>query len=215
MLVSNKTGLGFGVGEEPLAALFADFGCFITATDMEENEAKKMGWIDSGQHTSGITSSLNRFNICSPQLFEKNVKYLTLDMNNIPDNLGNYDFCWSACALEHLGSIKKGINFIKNSLKTLKHGSLAVHTTEFNVFSDDETLDHNSSYVLFRKKDIIELIDELTSNGHYVWPLDYNIGHGIIDDFVDIPPFSKKDMHLKLLLDKFTSTSIGLIIERR
>ena len=47
---------------------------------------------------------------------------------------------WSSCSLEHLGSISHGIEFILNSLKCLKQHGVAVHTTEFNLSSNEETL---------------------------------------------------------------------------
>jgi 2-polyprenyl-3-methyl-5-hydroxy-6-metoxy-1,4-benzoquinol methylase len=215
LLETGIRGIGFGVGEEPLAALFADFGCKILATDMNEEKAKKLGWNITGQHASNNLLKLNDFNICPQDKFLENVSYRTVDMNNIPEDLKNFDFCWSACALEHLGSIENGVRFIKNSLKTIKAKGIAIHTTEFNVYSDNETLDNNPMYVLFRKKDINKLISELESEGHYVSPMDFNAGQGILDNFIDLPPFSKKDMHLKLLLDNFVSTSIGLIIKKK
>ncbi|MBV5337004.1 MAG: hypothetical protein J0653_03215, partial [Deltaproteobacteria bacterium] len=71
------------------------------------------------------------------------------------------DFCWSSCSLEHLGSIKAGLDFIKASLKTLKVGGVAVHTTEYNVSSDEATIDNNPTLVLFRRCDIQGLVEEL------------------------------------------------------
>ncbi len=39
MLAPGRCGLGFGVGQEPLAALFAADGCEITATDQPQEAA--------------------------------------------------------------------------------------------------------------------------------------------------------------------------------
>ena len=125
-----------------------------------------------------------------------------------------YDFCWSACALEHLGSIAKGCEFIKNSLKTLKSGGIAVHTTEFNLGAEDEHLDDTSSSI-FSQNDILTLVQELEAQGHYVYPLDFNKGTTFVDGFVDLPPYSKGNMHLRLNIKGFTSTSIGLIIRKK
>lgn len=44
MLVPGKSGLGFGVGKEPLASLFASDGCRITATDLSIESAMASGW---------------------------------------------------------------------------------------------------------------------------------------------------------------------------
>ena len=54
VLEPNKKGLGFGVGTEPLAAIFANLGCEILATDAPlENNSE---WLETGQHSSDISS---------------------------------------------------------------------------------------------------------------------------------------------------------------
>jgi cyclopropane fatty-acyl-phospholipid synthase-like methyltransferase len=35
-------------------------------------------------------------------------RFRRADMNAMPDTLGQFDFVWSACAFEHLGSIRQG-----------------------------------------------------------------------------------------------------------
>ena len=92
------------------------------------------------------------------------VKLRSVDMNSIPDDIEGYDFTWSACAFEHLGSIDKGLEFVKNSLKCLKPGGIAVHTTEFNASSDQNTLTSGPT-VLFRKKDLELLGEEKCARG--------------------------------------------------
>jgi SAM-dependent methyltransferase len=140
-------------------------------------------------------------------------------MNDIPRDMdGKYDFCWSVCSLEHVGSIAKGLAFIVNSLRTLKPGGVAVHTTEFNL-ENGPTVD-NWGTVLFQRGHIEELVRYLTSQGHRVAPLDLSTGDGILDGFVDVPPWPwdntaiRARAHLKLCLDGFPCTSIGIIIRK-
>ena len=121
-LKPHKKGLTFGVGEECLPDLFASFGCEILATDLSSNDADAKGWMNSGQNAGGNLDKLNKYNFCEHQKFKKKVKYRDVNMNDIPADIKGYDFCWSACALEHLGSLRHGIEFIKNSLKTLRGG---------------------------------------------------------------------------------------------
>jgi SAM-dependent methyltransferase len=161
-LTNNKCGLGFAVGLEPLPALFAKLGCQIIATDLRTDEADKLGWVQSEQHSNNDLSALNRNNICPPDQFNKQVSFRNVDMNIIPDDLTNFDFCWSSCAFEHLGSIEKGLKFVTNAMKTLKPGGIAIHTTEYNLSSDTQTIDNNPSFVIFRKQDILRLVQELT-----------------------------------------------------
>ena len=133
-------------------------------------------------------------------------------MNDIPLSLTAYDFTWSSCAFEHLGSIEKGIQFVINSTKCLRSGGIAVHTTEFNLSSNEDTFE-NEGLVFFRKKDIEDLIARLEQSGCIVAPLNLTIGERVEDGFIDLPPF-KNSPHLKLALFGYLTTSIGLIIKK-
>ena len=133
-------------------------------------------------------------------------------MSAIPADLLEFDFVWSSCALEHLGSMESGIEFILNSTKCLRRGGVAVHTTEFNLSSNRDTLE-SKSIVLFRKRDIEELIARLERTGCAVAPLNLGIGERLEDGFVDLPPY-KAAPHIKLALGGYITTSIGLIITR-
>lgn len=210
MLCPQARGLGFAVGTEPLTSLFASFGCQIIATDLFEDAAKQAGWIDTNQHAANH-EALNMRGLCPPELFQDRVTFRNVDMNNIPDDLRNFDFIWSSCALEHLGSITQGYHYIYNAMNCLKPGGIAVHTTEFNVSSDTATVD-NTDTVLFRRKDIEEIARAITAQGHYI-DLDLSEGDGYADKTIDIPPY-KHDVHLKLQLGKYVTTSVGLIIRK-
>ncbi len=209
MMAPGRRGLGFGVGKEPIVSLLADRGCEILATDLEPEEATKQGWVSTNQHALSL-DQLNERGICPPDRFVKQVKYRMLNMNYIEQDLVNFDFVWSSCALEHLGSIELGLNFIKNSLHCLKPGGLAVHTTEFNLSSNDLTID-NCGTVLFRRQDIDKLATDLLSCGHKII-LNYNTGSGELDHHVDVPPWS--GIHLKVQLERYVTTSLGLIIKK-
>jgi hypothetical protein len=212
-LSSNKRGLGFAVGLEPLPALFAKFGCQIVATDLNVDNASD--WLQSNQHSNNNLFALNHSSICPPELFTECVSFCNVDMNAIPDDLTDFDFCWSSCAFEHLGSIEKGLTFVLNAMKTLKPGGIAIHTTEYNLSSNRQTIDNNPGSVIFRKQDILKLVQELTKRGHSVLPLDLSTGDGPVDKFVDLPPYYRKKMHLKLWLEGYVSTSIGLAIRKK
>lgn len=206
LLQPGKKGLGFAVGQEPLVALFAKYGCKILATDIDTSKASN--WITTGQH-SGNLKNLNNRNICDQETFYKNVAFLPVDMNDIPKNLNDFDFCWSACAFEHLGSIQKGKDFIYNMINCLKLGGVAIHTTEYNVISDDKTIDNNCD-VLYRRCDIEEIAKTLKAEGHHV-ELDFTLGSTEYDTYVDRLPY-KHNPHLKFQYRNYISTSYGIII---
>ena len=50
--------------------------------------------------------------------------------------------------------------------------------------------------------------------GHYVYPLDFRQGTLMADNHVDIPPYSLNP-HLRLQIDKYVATSIGLIVKKK
>ena len=212
-LKEGNKGLVFAVGSEPLPSLFAKYGCSILATDIQPEKGEALGWTNGNQLCFGV-EALNERNICPTPVFEEKVKYTPVDMNHIPADLNGFDFNWSSCSFEHLGSIEKGLAFLRNQMKTLKTGGWAVHTTEFNCTSNEETIDNNESTVVFRKKDILKIVAQLEKEGHYVEPLDFSLGNLPQDYHVDSYPY-KQDVHLKLQMEQFTVTSIGLIIQKR
>lgn len=204
-------GLGFGVGSEPLSAFFASQGCQILATDMDVTAAEQMGWTATNQHAVG-KEALRKPALCPDDLFDRNVDFRPCDMNQVPDDLVDFDFCWSACALEHLGSIEQGLAFIERSIDCLKPGGWAIHTTEFNTASNTDTID-NLGTVLFRKRDFQTLAARLKAKGHKVVPFDFNVGDGPIDRFIDVPPY-RAQPHLHMVLSGFSTTSFGIIVRR-
>lgn len=206
----GRRGLGYGVGTEPLTAVFAARGCQVLATDLDRGEAQRAGWVDTNQHASEL-SALNARGICDPVQFAKSVAFRFVDMNAIPGDLVDFDFTWSACCLEHLGSIDHGLAFIENSLRTLRPGGIAVHTTEFNCSSDRRTIDHAGT-VLFRKRDILALAGRLAADGHQA-RFTFNLGDQPLDRHVDVAPYSA-DRHLKLRIAQYASTSFGLIVRK-
>ena len=211
MLAPGRTGLGFGVGTEPLAALFASRGARVLATDLEAEDARRIGWVATNQHAHSKAVP-NERQICPPDIFDRNVEFAYMDMNNIPNMVGSYDFTWSACAFEHLGSIEKGHQFLLNAAKVLKPGGVAVHTTELNCVSDQETLD-NEGTVLFRKRDFEQMAYDLNQMGCDV-ELNFHLGDLPIDKHIDVAPYSD-DNHLKLQLSQWVTTSFGMVARKR
>jgi hypothetical protein len=213
MLAPGKKGLGFAVGREALPALFAKWGCEILATDLAEDAAIAEGWVQTGQHSSQI-DHLFYGNVCPRETFFAAVRYENLNMNAIPAALsGQFDFCWSSCAFEHLGSIEHGLAFVERSIDTLVPGGVAVHTTEFNLSSNEDTLESPITSI-FRRRDMEELATRLTAAGHEVSPFDWSTGPGFAETVIDLPPY-KRSPHLKLQIEQYVCTSIGIIVRKK
>lgn len=212
-LKPGNKGLGFGVGKEPLPALFASYGVNILASDLDLSAAKNLGWVHTSQHSNDL-SDLNTLGLCDDKVFSQAVQFRNIDMNFVPKDLIDFDFCWSSCAFEHLGSISKGLDFVRASIETLRPGGVAVHTTEFNLSSNQDTLDNNPSFVIFRRRDLEALANSLEKDGHWVEPINFYSGEDPIEQLIDMPPYIEEP-HLRLqLAGKYVSTSIGLIIHK-
>ncbi len=208
---TGKRGLGFGCGQEPMPALLAKAGCEIVATDLAFEEAKKEGWVDTQEHAATL-DALNPFEICPRKEFKQRTTFRIANMNDIPADLRDFDFLWSSCALEHLGSLEHGLAFMRHAMDCLKPGGIAVHTTEFNLSSDVDTID-TPSLCLFRQQDMLRFEREMQSLGHDVFPFNFSKGAMPIDDYIDLPPFCSSP-HLKLQVQQHVTTSIGIIIRK-
>lgn len=209
LLRPGTRGLGFGVGREALVALFAGRGCHILATDLPPTGKHARVWRNSGQYGDGL-EGLRRDSLCDPERFGDLVRWRAVDMRAIPGDLTEFDFCWSACSLEHLGSLEAGMRFVESSLATLAPGGIAVHTTEFNVGSDGETMASGPT-VLYRKQDVLSLAASLEGAGHQVAALALDPGEGVLDQYVDVPPYSQEP-HLRVSCGSFVTTSLALVI---
>lgn len=216
-------GLGFGCGVEPIPSFLAAEGVSVMMTDLAPESAIEAGWSATNQYASTLNMAYQP-HLVEQAAFDELVRLRHVDMNSIPADLVDYDFCWSVCALEHLGSIDKGLKFIENSLATVRDGGLSVHTTELNINSAGPTID-NWPTVLFQKRHFEALAQSLRVKGHYVAELNFFLGDKPMDRFIDLPPHHHdlpKDMaswigeprHLKVGVDGFACTCFGLIIRK-
>lgn len=204
-LEPGKRGLGFAVGEEPLPAYFAERGVELLATDLDASDERAQDWRKTGQHLSNLADGGVETTGAGGRLERRSV-----DMNKIPDDLSDYDFTWSTCSFEHCGTIDLGLAFLRNQMRCLRPGGVAVHTTEYNLTSNEATLTEGKT-VIFRRRDIERVANELRAEGHVVEPISYDPGDLPFDRHIDWPPFSN-DQHLRLNLGRYAATSIGLII---
>jgi hypothetical protein len=221
----GKVGLGLACGRELTPSYLISKGCMIYAGDkpLDKSELPSNVWKNSKQYTES-SELLYYGHLVSRKDFVNRLKPMNIDMNDIPDSLyEKFDFCWSICAIEHLGSIENGINFLINSLNLLKTGGISVHTTEFNVYSNEHFETPNTC--LFTQNDFMLLADKI-HNGR-LFPFDFNIGNGVFDNYVDIPPFPGQVLlrtdrlmpkcecpHLKVSCDKYVTTCAGIIMQK-
>lgn len=213
-LAPGKRGLGFGVGREPMADLFASCGCNILATDLRADDPRAHVW--TGQHAAGWQDLAGR-RACPDEERAARVAFHAVDMRDIPTDLHDFDFCWSCSSLDHLDTLEAGVQFIADSLRCLAPGGIAAHTTEYNVSSNDTTVERGGT-VIYRRRDIEGLAGRLLAPEGVFLP-DWTTGDEPADRMIDEAPFSpdpalQRPPHLKLRLGGHVVTSILLILER-
>ena len=222
MLAPGRRALGFAVGREPLPAILASRGVAVTATDIDAGDMRARDWIDTGQHVSN-TDGLYRPHLGDRASFDALVRFRPADMGALPADLldGSHDLLWSACAMEHLGDIGRGLDFVVRAMDCLKPGGIAIHTTELNLEPGEDTLTEGST-VLFRRSDLELLRARLAAAGHVMLPLELDHPPQLFDQFVDVPPFDNarfpveqlQTPHLRLTVGGFVSTSVGMIVRK-
>jgi SAM-dependent methyltransferase len=209
VLRPGARGLGFGVGREPLTAVIAGAGCDVVATDLAADAREVASWAASGQHAARL-DDLNRDGLCPPDAFAARVSFRPVDMNAVPDDLTGFDFTWSSCALEHLGDLDAGLAFFRRQLRCLRPGGVGVHTTEYNVSSNNRTIARGPT-VLYRRRDVEALVAEMVAGGHRM-EATLAIGDRPADRHVDVEPWSTT--HLKVAYRGHVTTSLGLLVQR-
>jgi SAM-dependent methyltransferase len=210
-LVPGKRGLGFAVGHEPLPATFAALGTEIVATDAPPEVAAAGNWDSSGVW-AGQSAAVNDRGICDDAAFGACVRFATVDMRQIPKAYEDgFDFVWSSCAFEHLGSVDAGLRFMVEQARCLKYGGVSVHTTELRLFADAPSVDLGDS-ILFCKDDLERLGEMLAEQGVRLVPFNWELGRDPADCFVD--PELNEQLHLRRLMSGYVTTSVGVIAVR-
>ncbi len=220
-LAPGRRALGFAVGREALPSLFAAAGMEVVATDLPAGDARAREWVRTGQHAAGTgdggAAALFRPDLLGVEEFGRRVSFRAVDMRRIPPDLlrGGFDLVWSACAMEHLGTLGRGADFVLEAMRCLRPGGLAVHTTEFNTDAAGGTLRRGGT-VLYQRRHLDALARRLEGEGHRMLPLDDAPGEGPLDAFVDLPPYGEEGAgpgspHLRLSIRGYPVTSAGIV----
>lgn len=227
MLEPGKKGLGFGVGQEPIPSVLAGRGVEVTITDQDPGTAHQGGWVSTDQHLGSVDQAFHP-ELIDRSTFDRLVTVRYVDMTAINNDLRDYDFCWSTCAFEHLGSLQAGQDFVVNAMSVLKPGGIAVHTTELNSNNDGPTFE-SRDLVVFQQRHMESIAWRLEAQGDIPAAMDFSIGSGPIDSFIDLPPYSEamrgyvharesgdeqRMAHIRLSVAGHPSTCFGLWARR-
>ena len=221
MLAPGRRGLGFAVGTEALPALFAAHGAEILATDLPAGDAKSQVWRDTAQHAAGL-EGLHRPALLPREAFDAHVSFRAVDMNALPADLqaGGFDFLWSVCSIEHLGSVEATLDFVVQAMRCLKPGGIAVHTTEYNMVAEGPTIEAGTT-VLLQDRHVAALADRAAAAGHALLPRVAQPPPSPLDLYVDLPPYESladrargtvEPPHLRMAHYGYQVTSLGLVL---
>lgn len=208
--------LCLGAQQQPAPSVLANLGAeVIVAQDQSEPVPGKEDHepLMDGRYTDRPT-------------FLTRVRRRPLDFGRL-DGLEGFDALWSLGLANHLGSIVKGQDLVRNAMKALKPGGVAVHVVDYN-FADDERTPDDWSHVLFQRRHIEAMAAALKADGHEVSPLDFNPGFQEMDRFIDLPPYDTgrtpafdrlwrdgwQAAHLKMMVDGFAVTSFGIVVRK-
>jgi len=191
--------------------MYAALGPTIEATDLFAGETAEF-WKGSAEYTVS-RDALFRENMIDRDEFDRRVSFYNADMNDLNQfERGAYDFIWSSCAVEHVGSLDKAATFLKGANELLKPGGVSVHTTEINISSLD-TLFDDGNIVIFRDNDLRRLDRDMRSQRGCIENLDLDPGSEVLDVAYSVPPYDK-GAHVKLELCGHVSTSVLLICRK-
>ena len=211
LLAPGRSGLGFGVGQEPLVALFADAGCDVVATDQPHGSAVATGWTDSELEWAGGLENLNPHGLCPDELFVRRFRYRAVDMNAHPHRPAAASTSPGPRAPSSTwGPWAPGRTSWWWPMACLRPGGVAVHTTEFLVSSEDDTVEAGGT-VFYRRRDIEALVERLRRAGHDI-DMDYRLGDTPEDRHVDVAPYT--DVHLRTQLAGYVTTSVALVVTK-
>jgi hypothetical protein len=201
MIEPGRRAIGFGCGKERVPALLASRGVTVLASDRP------------GQDPAEMLNGMFDERVIHREDYDRLVYWHPIDMHDLPDGLeGQFDCLWSSSAIQQLGSIRRGMDFVERSLSVLQPGGFAVHTMEFNIGSNEGTVEtHDIS--AFRRRDIEALASRLEAQGHKVLPINMHPGHEKDDEVIDLPPYGLP--HLKLIIGRHVLTSFGLVVRKK
>lgn len=150
LLKSDKMGLSLGGGNERVLYSIARHIKKLVVTDLYDD------------HTSwdcARTSDPNEFIRTSKPfpIDDEKIQALRMDMRYLDFDDSSFDFCYSSCAIEHIGEDKDFIQHFNEVNRVLKNGGIYVLTTELQF--GEQIIPDSNNYV-FTRKYLSELISE-------------------------------------------------------
>ncbi|MEK9137008.1 MAG: class I SAM-dependent methyltransferase, partial [Bacteroidota bacterium] len=212
----DKTGLSLGGGTERLLYALANRIKHLTVTDLYDSDTS---W------DCARTDDPDEF-VKRQKPFEvDDAKYkaLRMDMRSLDLSDRSFDFCYSSCAIEHIGNDTDFLQHFNEVARVLRDGGVYVFTTEVSYL--DQTIKDPNNYV-FSPDDLARLLavsnlepvfdcDASVTHHRANLPFPSNLAQIATDDCEGIAHRSMENLpHITLLRGRFPFTS-GLFILRK
>ena len=193
LLRPNARGVGFAVGQEPLASYFVSRGCDVVVSDMPLAGGHAVGWNKTKQFANDLAATWKK----SPVPYDtymKHAVFTSVDMNHIPDTLQqrDFDFAWSTGSFEHAGTCAKAVDVFKKMMGAVRPGGISVHATELRISTGPSADIPGTCF--FSKQKLEDAIADLEANGHHVLAVDWRSGTRMN---YDTSPFFSLEDHIK------------------
>jgi SAM-dependent methyltransferase len=215
-LDTDKVGLAMGAGRELLLYVLVPHVKRLVATDLYDPGTV---W------ETAKTNDPDKF-IKADKAFEiddSKLMGLHMDMRQLEFEDNSFDFCYSNCAIEHIGEDHDFRQHLREVHRVLKNGGLYVCTTEFSY--GDETIKNPGSYIfshyflseLFAEGDLVcegDFSAEIAYHRtNYPLPVNMiNICHG--DEFSITTPLFYELPHVQLLYGKQPFTCAIFLLKK-
>jgi SAM-dependent methyltransferase len=150
LLKSDKTGLSLGGGNERVFYSIAKHMDKLIVTDLYD---------DTTSWDCARTTDPTEFIIASKPfpIEDEKIQAMRMDMRYLDFDDNSFDFCYSSCAIEHIGEDKDFIQHFNEVNRVLKEGGIYVLTTELQF--GDATIRDQNNYI-FSREHIANLISE-------------------------------------------------------
>ncbi|GMR25066.1 MAG: hypothetical protein BMS9Abin39_0342 [Ignavibacteria bacterium] len=215
-LNDNMTGLSLGGGNERVLYSIAQHINKLTVTDLYDEETT---W------DCAKTNDPDEYIKASKpfDVDDSKIKALRMDMRYLHFEDNTFDFCYSSCAFEHIGTFDDFVQHLDEVYRVLKENGVYVFTTELQIGSNTIEDPHNyvfsPSYLndIFRKIKLTPKLDPniYITNHEVNKPIPSNIKNlcyssegSFSDEILNNYP------HIFLLRGKYPFTSIQFVFRK-
>ena len=213
----NMTGLSLGGGNERVLYSIAQHVKKLIVTDLyDENTTWDCAKTNDPDEYIKVSKPFD--------VDDSKIKALRMDMRYLDFEDKTFDFCYSSCAIEHIGDFEDFVRHLDEVYRVLKEDGVYVFTTELeigsNTVKDQNNFIFSSSFLneIFSSIKLTPDVDVDVNLAHHEinTPLPSNIKnlcYNSEESFID--GIMKSYPHVVLLRGKYPFTSIQFVMRKK